>query len=89
MWFEPIFFTGSSAVFIKERGEPACGRAAKSQGLVFAAFGGEMRSNYFQYRAFSKSQRFIGRLASLGGFLWLAISEMVRPDGIEPSTYCL
>ena len=48
---------------VKERGEPACGRAApvvetsfhygagKLRGLVFAAAGGEMRSNYFQYRA--------------------------------------
>jgi len=28
MWFEPIFFTGSLAVF-EERGEPASGRAAR------------------------------------------------------------
>jgi len=35
-------FTGSLAVF-EERGEPACGRAAKSRGLVFAAAGGEKR----------------------------------------------
>jgi len=56
------------AVFNKERSEPACGRAAKSGWLVFAAEGGEIRSNYFQYSAhFSKSQRFMGRLASLGG----------------------
>jgi len=56
------------AVFNKERGEPACGRAAKSGGFFFAACGGEICSNYFQYSAhFSKSQRFMGRLASLGG----------------------
>ena len=61
--FEPIFFTGSLAVFNKERGEPA-----KSGWLFLAAAGGEIRSNYFQYSAhFSKSQRFMGRLASLGG----------------------
>jgi len=61
-------FTGSLAVF-KERGEPRCaGRAAKSGWLFFGAFGGEIRSNYFQYSAhFSKSQSFWGRLASLGG----------------------
>jgi len=35
---------------VKERGEPR-GRAAKSGWLFFAAEGGEMRSNYFQYRA--------------------------------------
>ena len=67
MWFEPIFLTGYLAVFTKERGEPACGRAAKSGWLFFAAAGGEIRSNYFQSSAhFSKSQRFMGRLASLG-----------------------
>jgi len=48
---------------VKERGEPT-----KSGCLFFAAAGGEIRSNYFQYRAhFSKSQRFMGHLASLGG----------------------
>ena len=35
---------------VKERGEPR-GRAAKSGWLFFAAAGGEIRSNYFQYRA--------------------------------------
>jgi hypothetical protein len=61
-------FTGSLAVF-KERGEPRrAGRVAKSGWLFFAAFGGEIRSNYFQDRAhFSKSQSFWGRFASLGG----------------------
>jgi hypothetical protein len=38
------------------------------RGGLLATFGGEIYSNYFQYRAhFSKSQRFMGRLASLGG----------------------
>jgi hypothetical protein len=32
MWFKPIFFTGSLAVF-EERDEPACGRAANYGGL--------------------------------------------------------
>jgi len=36
---------------VKERGEPACGRAAKSGGFFFAACGGEICSNYFQYSA--------------------------------------
>jgi len=32
MWFEPIFFTGFSAIFNKERGEPhSAGRAATIQ----------------------------------------------------------
>jgi len=34
---------------VKERGEPASGRAAKLRGLVFAAAGGEKCSNYFKY----------------------------------------
>ena len=62
MWFEPIFFTAFLAVFNKERGEPV-----SSRGFVFAAFGGEKCSNYLQYSAPPrKSQRFGGRLASLG-----------------------
>ena len=72
-------FSGSLAVF-KERGEPACGRAApegepsvpygagKLRGLVFAAEGGEIRSNYFQYRAhFRESQSFRLAASRLGG----------------------
>jgi hypothetical protein len=60
-------FTGSLAVF-EESGEPACGRAAKSGWLFFAAFGGEIRSNYFQYRAhFRESQSFRLAASRLGG----------------------
>jgi hypothetical protein len=43
---------------VKERGEPACERAAKSGWLFFAAFGGEMCSNYFRYRALFNSKAY-------------------------------
>jgi hypothetical protein len=47
MWFEPIFFTGSLAVFNKERDEPGGWRASRLiGGFAFAAFGGEKCSNY-------------------------------------------
>jgi len=66
MWFEPIFFRFFGSFWRTRRARLRASR--KLRGLVFAAFGGEICSNYFQYRAhFSKSQRFVGRLASLGG----------------------
>jgi len=45
MWFEPIFLSGSLAVF-KFAAKPL-----KFGGLAVAAAGGEMRSNYFKNRA--------------------------------------
>jgi len=68
MWFEPIFFTGSLAVFNKECGESGSRRASRlTERFTFAAEGGEMRPNYFQYtQPARKSQIFGSRLASLG-----------------------
>jgi hypothetical protein len=60
-------FNESFGSFSKERGDP-CGRTAKSGWLFFAAFGGEIRSNYFQYRAhFRESQSFRLAASRLGG----------------------
>jgi len=42
MWFEPIFFTGSLAVF------EIAAKALNFGACCLAAVGGEMRSNYFQ-----------------------------------------
>jgi len=51
--------------FSKERGEPACGRAAKSRGLFLVAAGGEKCSNYFQDSAPARNCQV--RLARFGG----------------------
>jgi len=61
MWFEPIFLSGSLAVF------KIAAKPLKFWGLAVAAGGGEVRSNYFQNRApVRKSQISLVRLASLG-----------------------
>ncbi|MBU4056305.1 hypothetical protein KJ695_00125 [Patescibacteria group bacterium] len=60
IWFEPIFLSGSLAVF------KIAAKPLKFWGLAVAA-GGEMRSNYFKNRALvRKSQISLIRLASLG-----------------------
>ncbi len=45
MWFEPIFFTGSLAVF------KIAAKPLQIRGGLLATAGGEICSNYFQYRA--------------------------------------
>jgi len=61
MWFEPIFLSGSLAVF------KFVAKRSNFGGLAVAAAGGEMRSNYFKNRApVRKSQISLVRLASLG-----------------------
>jgi len=61
MWFEPIFLSGSLAVF------NIVANPLKFWGFLVAAFGGEMRSDYFKNRApVRKSQISLVRLALLG-----------------------
>jgi len=61
IWFESIFLSGSLAVF------KIVANPLKFGGLLAAAFGGEMRSNYFKNRApVRKSQILLVRLALLG-----------------------
>jgi len=62
MWFEPIFLSGSLAVF-KFAAKPL----KFLGGLAVAAAGGEMRSNYFKNTAPVRILQAIWcRLASLG-----------------------
>jgi len=66
MWFEPIFLQILWQFLRKNAASPLAGEP-QSQGLFLAATGGEIRSNYFKYtEPVRKSQRFMGRLASLG-----------------------
>ena len=61
MWFELIFLLGSLAVF------KIAAKSLKFWGFLVAAFGGEMRADYFKNRApVRKSQISLVRLASLG-----------------------
>ncbi len=64
MWFEPIFLSGSLAVF-KNAAKPL---KLNFRGLpVFAAAGGEMRPNYFQYtQPVRNSQIHLARFGGLG-----------------------
>ncbi len=61
MWFEPIFLSGSLAIF-KIAAKPLIFR-----GLLLAAEGGEMRPNYFQYTQPARnSQICLAPFAGLG-----------------------
>ena len=61
MWSEPIFLSGSLAVF------KIAAKPLNFWGLLVAAAGSEMRSNYFKNTApVRKSQISLARLASLG-----------------------
>ena len=61
MWFEPIFFTGSLAVF-------KFAISGRNFWGLRAAFGGEMRSNYFKNTApVRKLQAVLCTAAASGG----------------------
>ncbi len=61
MWFEPIFFIGSLAVF------KIAAKPLNFGACCLAAVGGEKCSNYFQYSApLRKGQRLVPRSAGLG-----------------------
>ena len=61
MWFETIFLSGSLAVF------KIAAKPLNFWGLLVAATGSEMRSNYFKNRApVRKSQIRLARFGELG-----------------------